>query len=173
MIDPFLAKHLRREVDLKQLLAALDFSDEEVVEVSKQQPMLFMEAVRFRVQSMRERTVCEAKLLAAKSTLGGKFRTKLKEGGEKVTEGQVQERIGRDKDIRAMEEELAESEQAEEWSKLLLEAFRMRRDAMKVVADVIGAEMYISKMNSGAATELGKLGKVKSKLEEKYPARRK
>lgn len=158
---------LRKKVNIFNLLKQLDFSDEEVVDASKAQPKLFVEAVRFRVQMMRDATRIESQLSLVKSQTSAKFRAKLKERGERATEGQVSERLGTDPEIVSLTAKLNEAEQAEEYSKLLLEAFRMRRDALKVVADVLGAELFISKREFGTT----ELQKMKRKLESKYPGR--
>ncbi len=158
---------LRKKVNLIRLLRLLDFSDEEVVDASKQQPKLFVEAVRFRVQKMRHRTQLESQLSLAKSQKSSKFRAKAKERGERVTEGQVSERMNTDPEIISLSAQVSAAEEEEEYSKLLLEAFRMRRDALKVVADVIGAELFISKRELGTT----ELAKMKKKLSEKYPGR--
>lgn len=162
-----IARILRRPVNVLRLLRDLDFSDEEIVDASKQQPKLFVEAVRFRVQMMRKRFEVESALSLARSQKAAKIRAKLKGRGERVTEGQVTERLGFDPDIVALETDVASAAQAEEYAKLLLEAFRMRRDALKVMADVIGAELFISKREFGA-TELQSMKKT---LEKKYPGR--
>lgn len=158
---------LRKKVNIFRLLKQLDFSDEEVVYASKSQPKLFVEAIRFRVQMMRDRTEIESQLSLAKSKKSAKFRALLKERGERATEGQVQERMGADPEIVSLTAQLNSAEQAEEYAKLLLEAFRMRRDALKVVADVIGAELFISKREFGTT----ELQKMKRSLEAKYPGR--
>ena len=163
-VDP-----LDADVHLAELLRALDFSEEEVVDASKQQPVLFMEAARYRAQTMRRRMEAEAALSVLRAGRASRFRADKREIGDKVTEGQVSEKLNLDRKVIAGAARLATAQVEEEYAKLLMEGYRMRRDALKITADVIGAEVYISKMNSGETTELAK---IKSKLMSKYPGNR-
>lgn len=164
-----LSRLLKKKVDLSSLLDSLDFTDEQIVDASKVQPLLFMEAARYRAKAMRKRSRLEAALSVARAERAGKFRSSKKEVGDRVTEGQVQERLNKDPTIASLQASVDEAEVEEEYAKLLLEGFRMRRDALKVVADVIGAEIYVSKISSGQMTELRK---IKRRLEDKYPGQK-
>lgn len=160
---------ITRPVIVDDLVNGLSFSDEEVVDAAKSQPTLFLHASRLRIQTMRNRVTAEAKLKAAEADRAGKFRLRGKEAGERITEGQVKERLARIPEIIALTKAVTDAEEYEEWSKLLLEAYRMRRDALKVVADMLGAEVYVSRMQSGQVTEMSK---IRKKLEDKYPKRK-
>ena len=140
---------ITERVIVDDLIKGLSFSDEEVVDAAKMQPTLFLHASRLRIQTMRNRVAAEARLQAERAERAGKFRMRGKEAGERVTEGQVQERLARIPEIIKLTKEVTDAEEYEEWSKLLLEAYRMRRDALKVVADMLGAEVYVSRMQSG------------------------
>ena len=157
---------LDEEVDLHGLLDRLDFSVEGVVDASREQPMLFMQAASYRAQTMRDRIAAESALSLVRSEKGSKFRASRKEIGDKVTEGQVTERLSLDKAVIQASERLSEALVGEEFAKLLLEGYRMRRDALKIAADVASTEVYISKMSLGEATEMSK---IKRRLQDKYP----
>lgn len=153
-------------VNLRYLLDSLDFSDEDVVEAAKKQAKLFLEAARFRVRKMRERIGAEAKYKALQASKGAKYRKSLATTGARVTEGQISERVTANAEVKRALEAFQEAQEVEEFSKLLLEAYRMRRDSAKVVAELIGAEIYISKLGLGQTTEMDKMRK---RLEDKYP----
>lgn len=160
---------ITERVIVDDLIKGLSFSDEEVVDAAKMQPTLFLHASRLRIQTMRNRVAAEARLQAERAERAGKFRMRGKEAGERVTEGQVQERLARIPEIIKLTKEVTDAEEYEEWSKLLLEAYRMRRDALKVVADMLGAEVYVSRMQSGQSTQMAN---IRQKLEKKYPKRK-
>jgi len=153
-------------VNLRYVLDSLDFSDEDVVEAAKKQPKLFLEAARFRVRKMRERVGAEAKYKTLQASKGAKYRKSLAESGARVTEGQISERVTANAEVKRALEGFQEAQEVEEFSKLLLEAYRMRRDSAKVVAELLGAEIYISKLGFGQSTEMDKMRK---RLEDKYP----
>lgn len=153
-------------VNLRYILDSLDFSDEDIVEAAKKQPKLFLEATRFRVRKMRERIGAESKLKALQAAKGSKYRKTLASPGTRVTEGQISERVTANAEVKRALEAYQDTQEAEEFAKLLLEAFRMRRDALKIVAELIGAEIYISKLGFGQTTEMEK---TRKRLENKYP----
>jgi hypothetical protein len=154
---------IHEPVNLKKLLAKLDFVDEEVANAAKEQPMLYLTAARFRIQKMQRRIQAESSLAVTKAQRGAKFRAKVAEGGERVTEGRVNEMLVKDKEVRQLEDTARAAAEQEEFAKMLLDAYRMRKDALKIVVDLMGAELYVQRSMEGT----GELRKIKDKLKQK------
>ena len=160
---------IERAVDLSELIEVLDIADGDVLEAARKQPKLFLAAVNYRIQQMRKSNQQKSALEVYRSQLATKFRAARKEAGDRVTEGQVQERLLRDKQYLAMQREVDVAEEREEWAKLLLDAYRMRRDALKIMADQMGAELYLAR-HSEESTKA--LKNAKKNLEAKYPGKK-
>ena len=156
-------------VDVEELISTLDFTDEDVLSAAKAQPLLYVHAVRFRIQQMRKRTKAESALSVLRSVKALALRQKGAAAGDRVTEGSIKERLDCDKEVLKASKQFNDAEQWEEYSKLLLEAFRMRRDALKVVADLIGAEVYVQRRVDDSPSELQK---AKRRLQDKYPGKK-
>ena len=157
---------LRQKVDLEGLVRSLDFSDEEAAEAARTQPALFLLASIYRVQKMRKRQRREAKLKVIRSQYAKQVRRELTELGQRITDKQIEERLTRHKHVIELEAVLARAEQEEEFAKLLLTSMHMRRDALKVVAELVGAEVYVSRRLENSGTELTE---IRKRLKEKYP----
>jgi hypothetical protein len=159
---------LERPVNVTKLLEKLDFADEAVIGAAREQAQLFLEAARLRIQKMRERVEAESQLALVKSELSIKIRHKAVTRGDKITEGHVAARLAKNSQVIEAQEKFNRAEEEEEFSKLLVEAFRMRRDAEKIVGDLIGAEVYVARQQEGHES----LTKIREKLSAKYPGQR-
>lgn len=157
---------INKPVDVEALLKKLSFVEEEVSTAAREQPTLFMQAARLRVQKLHERERAEARLKLLKSQKAQKIRNKIAALGDRATEGRVGELLAGDKEIRLSEKALHDAEEEEEYAKLLVEGFRMRRDSLKVIVEMVGAEVYVQRALAGDSTELRK---IHNKLESKYP----
>lgn len=158
---------LSKTIDLSDLMNNLNFSDEQTADAAKMQPMLFMLGATFKVQKQRRKLRYEAKLKLVRSQLAKKVRLELSELGTRVTDKQVEETISRKREVRDIEDKLDQCVIEEEWSKLLIEALRARSTSLKIVSELIGAEVYVSRKMEGADD----LDAIRKKLKEKYPGR--
>jgi hypothetical protein len=159
-----LERLLDEPVDLAGLISGIDFEDEEILNASKVQGDLFLQASRLYIQKMRSRTMREARLKELTSIHSLRIRERLQENGGRVTEGHVTAKLDRRPTIKKAKQRLERAKLHEEFCKLLLEAFRMRRDVLKIVGNLIGAEVYIAREATGHSS----LEKVKRKLEKRY-----
>ncbi len=157
---------LKRKVDIEELLRNSDFLDEDIVRAAQIQPKLYLQAAIYRVQKMRRKQRRAAKLKSLHSTLASKARKHLKHLGERATDKQVEEMVSQEDDIIELEASLAKAEQEEEFGKLLLTVMQMRRDSLKINAELVGAEVYVSRKLEGSNTQLDDL---RDKLKKKYP----
>lgn len=141
-MDIKLVKYIEQEVDLHDLIDTLDFSDEDIESAATQQPGLFLEAARFRVQKMRQRAQAEFRLDLAAANRAVQLREIKSEDGKKVfTEPAIKERVMKTKKVRIIRRKMERAFEAEEFGKLLVEAFRQRKDAIKIVMDSRLAEV--------------------------------
>lgn len=129
--DEELQDFLEKPVDVIRLIDQLDFSEEEVEHAAMEQPRLFLEAARLRVQKMRKRA--QAKMAFESE----KARTRIH------TVGTVQHKADKSilvKTVRVAERRLEAALREEEFTKALMEAFRERKDATRIIVDARWAE---------------------------------
>jgi len=98
-------------------------------------PDLFVQASRYRVSKMRATYAAKATLDEYEADRGLSVRQRLEDRGEKRTEKDIKSRVIKDKEYKRLRREVHRAEAREEFSKLVLEAFRMRRDAIRIIAD--------------------------------------
>lgn len=150
---------------VKELIEAVPIVSENVLVEAAAQPLLFIDAARFRVQKMRNRSQAMARYDSWCSKLGLHIR-RAKTGDKRVTEGEVKDRIQIHQTTRAYDEALQKAFAEEEFSKLLLEALRMRRDALRVIAEAQLAEGTKEAAEIDRIAERRKLHKRARELEQ-------
>lgn len=155
------------DVDIENLLGHLDFSEETLEQAAYKQPLLFVEACRYRVQRLRRKNMLESELSSSKTQLSLAIRKKSGTGDKRMTERFVEAQILQNDDIMALQDKLSRAEEYEEFSKLLVEAFRHRRDSIRVVQEIRASEMNLARH----ADEMSNLTKLKSTLRKKYPGK--
>src|SRR5579863_7016089 len=144
---------IRKHIDIKAITDNISFMDEAVAEAAREQPELYLKASIYRVQKMRKKQAREARLKLHKAELARRVRiTLLEEGQGRVTDKQIEERVSRNSNIQELERRLRGAEQEEELAKGLLQTLQMRRDALKISAELIGAEVYVSRKLEGGNT---------------------
>lgn len=138
---------LGRKVDLKTLLDGLNFEELAIAEAALLQPRLFVACADYRIQLLRKRKSLEASIKSRVTRQSLRLRSKYREMGEKLTEAELKNLLMRNEPIQLAEAELADIEAEEEYSKLLLEAYRMRKDAIQVIAQAQRAGEYAGKIS--------------------------
>jgi len=148
------------EVDIKRLLRKLDFQDTEVVAAAQEQSILFFEASKLRTQKARIRMNREAIVDLVKSEVLLSERATLMEAGESFTMGSLNAQVTVHSDYQKATRRLRMAIEEEEAAKLLLDAYKHRRDALKIVLEQNRAELGIGSINLKALRDL---------LYQKYP----
>lgn len=123
---------------LRELVRQLPIIDENILAVAAEQPLWFLQAARFRVTMMRRHAAADAALEQFYVERGLKMREKYSEN--KVTESFIKSHVMGSEKYRVLKDDVKDAEASEEFSKLLLEAYRMRRDAIKIIAEADHAE---------------------------------
>lgn len=125
---------------LVDLLAKLDFEDHEVLVAACSQPALFMKAADYRVECMRKQQKADAQLDVVRAEMAADLRKEHGERGEKIAEKLMNELLDASEDVQTARAESEAAKRGDEYSKLLVEAYRHRRDALRIVADMMRAE---------------------------------
>ena len=148
------------------LLSKIDFSPDNVVDAAAEQPVLFVRAIQYRLECLITKTNAKMAWETAQAEKELKIRKEYRDAGEKITEGNIDALTLLDPDVAAACKKFSDAETYEEYSKLVVEAFRMRRDCLRIVDDMTRDEMGLQK-----AAELGaeKLKQTRRKLHDKFP----
>ncbi len=152
------------EIDIKKLLSTLDFSVEDLAEASAIQSKLFEQVAQYRASCLRRKLETEAAYDLAKAKRSLSLRHKAEAEGRKVTEGLIADSVTVGKSVRAALADFIEAQSLDEYSKNLVDAFRMRRDSIRVLEDI--SERRSVGADSTEATK--KLRDVREKLAKRY-----
>jgi hypothetical protein len=128
-------------INSESLISHLGLVDENILAEAAKQPILFIDAARYRVAAMRRRAQINAELDYKRSRIALTIRARKDAAGEKkFTEAALKEKVESQTVIRELRDKTERSYEAEEFSKLILEAYRMRRDAIRIIAEAQVAE---------------------------------
>jgi hypothetical protein len=152
--------------DISELLTQIDFSTDNVVAAAAGNPRLFVRAVDFRVQAMRKRSAVKMAWEKAQAEADLDIRANARQSGEKITERYIEEQVLLDPTVSRLAKAFSQADELEEYSKLIVEAFRMRRDCLRIVGDLAREELSLA-----GAVEAGteRLGALRQKARERFP----
>jgi hypothetical protein len=123
---------------LKQLLSKLSFAEENLPQATLEQPSLFLDAARYRVQKLRLKIQAKSSYETVWAKSANEIRTKM--SGTKLTKDYIENLVITRPPVIAAKKTLDEAMVSDEWAQLLLEAFRMRSHACKGMVDILRAE---------------------------------
>ncbi len=152
--------------NLDRLLGKLAFQPEDILMAAAEQPELFRKAVDYRISRFGDRIGAKARLEEGWASRSLKIRKDYRNEGDKLTEANLGDLLRADPAMQVLQAEMDKAEIADEYAKLLLEAYRMRRDSLRVVADM--ASSGIMKLDLSEAA-MARLKDAKAKLRAKYP----
>ena len=155
-----------RPISISLLLQSIDFSTDNVVEAAAKNPGLFVQAIEFRFQCLRKRNAAKMAWEKQMAQADLNIRKAARESGEKITERYIEEQVLLDSGVSFLAEQFSAADEMDEYSKLLVEAFRMRRDCLKIVGDLTRDELSLARA-AEAGTE--RLEATRKKLREKFP----
>jgi len=123
-------------INTDTLIQHLPLVDENILAEAARQPILFIDAVRFRVAAMRRRAQAVAELESKRSRIALTIRRQKDPTGKKqFTETALKEKVESQTVICELRASMERAYEMEEFAKLILEAYRMRRDAIRVIAE--------------------------------------
>ena len=118
-----------------ELIGKLPLVAENIFAEAAQQPILFVQAAEYRIGKMRNRARASATLEQHQASVALRIRGKKDPEGKKATEASIKEQVELNATTKQLRERHESAHAQEQFSMLLLEAFRMRRDAIRVLAD--------------------------------------
>ena len=165
---------MKKDVDLDLLLKELAFDEDTVVHAGTNQGVLHEEAGRLRAQKQEDRLNAKAFLELTEAQAGIAARTKLERDGEKVTVDAVKGLVITSKKVQAAKSALTNAEVEEQYAIQLLESFRQRGHAVKVVGDLVEGNLKsIGKVLIKELASKISVEETEEKLRNKYPGGKK
>ncbi len=154
-------------VDLKKLVDAMDFSEEEIHGALLNQSKLFLEASYYRVEKMKVRMKAEADMNQKQTEVSTQVRAQTE---VKITENYVSEQTALHQDVIAAKQVYDKARTLEEFAKLLMGSFEMRGSMLKACVQLYGAQM--AKESGLFQAELDRMGtdKLKEKVRSRFPS---
>lgn len=148
-----------------ELIAKLDFSEEQVAASLLNQPTLLLKASHYRVQKLRNRMQAEADYDKASAECALRVRAQS-EG--KITEAYIKETVATDADVLLAQRKYNETKAAEEWAKLLIESYQMRGSMLKALVQLLGAAAASESGFLRAEMERLGMGKLADKVRARF-----
>ena len=144
----------------------MEFLPEDILNAAAEQPRLFMDAVEYRVQRMDRRIQAEAAMKHMQAEQSLEIREEQAASADRITENKITAMLATDVDLQQTVQAFNQEERGEEYAKLLLEAYRMRRDCLRIIGELSGREFALNHIAEEGAN---KVKALKSTLKKKYP----
>lgn len=152
--------------EVLQLVNRLDFEPTQVVDAAAENPSLFLRAANIRIEQMRKRNQAKAAREERRAEVALHLRQDARETGERITESAIEQMLLVNPTIKPLSEALERAEEAEEYAKLLVEAFRMRRDCLKIISETAREEYNLQRAAEHGAL---KMREQRELLKKRYP----
>lgn len=153
-------------VELSILLRKLKVDDDTLLEASFEQSKLFEEVARFRKKSLLTFLQVSSDLDVAQADAAQSIRRSYEGAGGKLTEPSIREKVRKKSRVKRLIKLKNEAEAANEYSKLLVIAFQMRKECIRVAADLLGDSASMAAL-PGAMER--KLDTLRGSLQKRYP----
>jgi hypothetical protein len=149
-----------------KLLQAVDFSAESIVEAAANNSALFADAAEFRLDCLFKRADAKAayERIAAETEM--RVRRDAAKLDEKLTEAGCSAKVKLDSKVAAAREAYDKADALDEYSKLITDLFRMRRDCLEIVKDMVRSEISAQ---ASIESQRDKLTRYRRDLKEKFP----
>jgi hypothetical protein len=157
-----------KKTTAKSLIARLGIVQQNILNEAAEMPTYFAEAAVYRVDKMRRRTAAEMELSAYRASLSQKIRRR-KASDAKLTENGIKELVYGDQHVAVLQAQVYHAEAQEELSRLLLDALKMRRDSIRIIAD---AAVYENMREDKEVTRIQQRTKLREKARELEERRR-
>lgn len=159
---------VREEADqpMRELISKLAFTPDNVIGAASEQAVLFHKAVELRLVALHNYLYAKSNLATVRAATGLAFRAQAREADERITEGFLEAKVLMDPSVAVAQTALQEAEVKDESAKLLLEAYRMRRDSFKVIGEWRGSDLRAQQAHELGVTTLEEAGR---NLSLRYP----
>lgn len=135
--------------DLDTLLEKLEFGDETISDAVLEQASLYMASADYRIEQMRKRMRKELHFDRIRAHYALEIRNNH-QGKKTLTEAHIKEQLEEIDEYLKVRKELEELEVAEKWAELLVRAYEMRRDALKMYVQMTGGERELQLTGTAA-----------------------
>jgi len=158
------ANEIKRRV--ARMLDRLAFSPENVVAAAVETPVMFRDAVEYRKLCLFERNQAKARYERAAADVALKLRKAARDCGDRTTEGEISARVASNLKLIPFVSARDRAEEAEEYSRLVVDTIRVRRTCLEMIAQLVREEISIQSAVEG---NRGKLDDLQRKLSARYP----
>jgi len=148
------------------LLDKLPFSADDVIDASEKTPLLYREAIDLRYKTMESRSDAKRAWETKQAERNLALRQEARANGDKITEDAVKAMLLLDPEVAPAAEVRDRTENADEYLKLVVKAFEMRRDCLEIVGYLVRGEMSVQRAVEANAD---KIAATREKLRNKYP----
>ncbi len=152
--------------EVRKLVEALDFSEQDLRGAIYLQPKLFLQASSYRVKKMRSYIEAKALLRSAEARSALFFREKFAD--EKITESKVKDLTVVAKIVQAAQAKVDEARVSDKWAELLLDAFSARGHACRELVEIMGMESALAVREEREKREHLGMKKLAKDVETKY-----
>lgn len=149
-----------------ELLEEIGFSTDNVVGAAAVQPGLYVRAINFRYLAMRRRSAAKMAMEQMEAEVAQTLRREALADDRKITEAIIREGVVLDPDVAEKTRAFSDADEMDEYAKLVVEAFRMRRDCLRIVGDLTRDEMSLARAAEAGAE---KLSATRQRLKERFP----
>ena len=146
----------------------MGFSADNVVESACRQPLNFVKSIEYRRQCLEHRVSAKMQMERIQAEVELALRKTYRENGEKITEATVAAFVLTEDSCKEAADKFNQADVLDEYSKLVVEAFRMNRDCLRIVGDLTRDEMSLAKATEASAE---KLEATRRGLRERFPGR--
>ena len=157
-----------RLLSVRELLVKIDFSPDNVVQAAAENSVLFSDAIDHRVKALEAKAAAKMSLESVQAEFDVEMRRTARELDEKITEKQIESAKLLDEVVNQHMTALVRAETMDEYMRLLLEAYRMRRDCLQIVAGLVRSDLSLQNANEVVAE---KMAAIRQKMREKFPGR--
>ena len=159
---------LKQKVDLRKLTSSASFAEEEIITAAMNQPRLYLDAVRLRVEANRFRQRMEMKFELVRSEMSREIR----KTHVVKTEGHLKEILIRRRPYRKARREYEEAVVREQFFEKLTKMMDMRMQSIRVVSSLMGAEKNVESRRLAEQAGHRERESVRQDAEKKYKKHR-
>lgn len=154
------------KIDVLKLLDTVGFAPENAVEAASVLPRLFVRAINYRLDCLFEKSEAKLQTKRINAEVELDIRNSAKVNDEKVTENHIKALLVLDPKAAKAERSLERAEAFDEYSKLVVEVFRIQRDSLQVVKGLISDEI---RQGRALDQEVESLAVTRKKLKDRFP----
>jgi hypothetical protein len=155
-----------KPINVSVLLEKIDFSPDNVVQAAAENSVLFVTAIDYRLQCLENKTAAKMAWEKIRAEKELKIREDARANGNKLTEGNIDALLLTNTIVEDFAKKLARTETLDIYSQLVVEAFRMRRDCLRIVENMVQSEYSMGRSIEAAAE---KTKESRRRLKDRFP----